>query len=266
MLSKEKLKQIMKLKTKKGRKQRGMFLIEGLKLCEEAVGSGWWMETVLFTSSFEEKPTGKRLLRRLRGLGADLIQARTQDLAKLSETVTAQGIICVGRIKDLGLKELWRKKPKVILGLDHVGDPGNVGTLIRTADAFGVDAVILSENSAESLNPKVVRSTMGSIFHLEIVDDVDLEKAVIDMKRRRFRIIGTNAKEGKTPDELKPWDKICLLVGSEPEGLSKNLLKLSDEIVRVPACGKAESLNVAVAGGILLYEVTRKRMRTRLPR
>jgi TrmH family RNA methyltransferase len=266
MISKEKLKELSKLKTKKGRSKERKFLIEGLRLCEEAAKSGWPIESVLFTTSFEQKTRGKKLLRKLQKLNADLIPAKSQILAKLSETVTAQGIICVAETRRLPVKDLWERNLKLNVALDGIRDPGNVGTLIRTADAFGIDGMILSGDTVELFNPKVVRSTMGSIFRLKIVDDVDLQKTVIQLKKRRFKIIGTDVKQGKRIEKLNLSGRTCLLIGSEAEGLSSKLLKLSDGIVRIPTCDKAESLNVAVAGGILLYEMTKKRISGRIPR
>ena len=137
-------------------------------------------------------------------------------------------------------------------------DPGNVGTLIRTADAFGADAVILSDDTVELYNPKVVRSTMGSIFHLPIFDETDLEKTLPELKKRNFKILGTDVREGKSLDRVDFSGKICVLIGNEAEGLNKKLLPLLDDIVQIPIRGKAESLNAAVAGGIILYEATRK--------
>jgi TrmH family RNA methyltransferase len=121
--------------------------------------------------------------------------------------------------------------------------------------------VLLSTDTVELYNPKVIRSTMGSIFHLSVFDEVDLKEAIPQMKKRGFRILGTHVKEGKSIDRLQPARKTCLLMGSEAEGLSKGLVELSDEIVHIPCQGETESLNVAVAGGILLYEIGKKLMR-----
>lgn len=262
MLSKEKLKRLSRLKTKKGRNKQGRFLIEGLRLCEEAADSFWPIDSVLFTKSFEQKTRGKELLKKLQKSNADLIPVGNQILAKLSETVTAQGIICVAETKRLPVKDLWEKNLKVIVALDGIRDPGNVGTLIRTADAFRTDAVLLSDDTVELYNPKVVRSAMGSIFHLMIFDEVDLGETILQLKKWKFKVFGTDVKKGKSIDELDPSGKICLLIGNEAEGLNRKLLELSDEIIHIPTYGKAESLNVAVAGGILLYDITRKRMRS----
>ncbi|MCK4404130.1 MAG: RNA methyltransferase [candidate division Zixibacteria bacterium] len=262
MLSKEKLKRLSRLKTKKGRNKQGKFLIEGLRLCEEAAESLWPIESVLFTSSFAQKTNGKELLKKMQKLNADLIPVKSQVLAKLSDTVTAQGIMCVAKTKRLAVGDLWEKEIKLIVALDGIRDPGNVGTLIRTADAFRVGAVLLSDDTVELYNPKVVRSAMGSIFHLPILDEVDLVKIILQLKKRKFRIFATHTKEGVSLDKLDPSGRICLLIGNEAEGLNRKLLEVSDEIIHIPTYGKAESLNVAVAGGILLYEITRKRMRS----
>jgi TrmH family RNA methyltransferase len=269
MLSKEKIKELSKLKTKKGRDQQGRFLIEGLRLCEEVADSQWLIESVLFTHSFEEKTRGmhrmvhtrgEKLLNRMQQLAVKMIPLKNHDLAKLSDTVTAPGIMCVVKTKKYPIEDLLKKNLKLILALDGVRDPGNVGTLIRTADAFGIDGIILSDDTVELYNPKLVRSTMGSIFHLPILDEVNLEKTIPELKKKRFKIVGTDVKEGKSLEKLEYSDKICILLGNEVEGLNRDLLKLSDQIVHIPVYGKAESLNVAVAGGILLHEIARKRM------
>jgi TrmH family RNA methyltransferase len=261
MLSKEKQKELSRLKTKKGRKDQGRFLIEGLRLCEEAVEFHWPIQSVLFTNHFALKGRGKSLLKKMQKLNVNLIPVKNQTIAKLSDTKTSQGIVCVVKKRGLSLEDLWEGNVKVILALDGIRDPGNVGTLVRTADAFGVSAVLLSKDTVELYNPKVVRSTMGSIFHLSVFDEVDLEKTIPELKKRKLRIMGTEVKEGIKLDKFRPSGKVCLLIGNEAEGLSKELLKLCDEVVHIPSYGRAESLNVAVAGGIILYELTKRRIR-----
>lgn len=264
MASNAKLKELCKLKTKKERGRQGRFLIEGLRLCEEAAASSWSVETVLFATSFGEKPREKSLLKRMETLNAELIQAKSQDLARLSDTVTAQGIVCVVKAKERSTEDLWKKGVlaktgrNMILALDRISDPGNVGTLIRTADAFGVSAVLVSRETVELYNPKVIRSTMGSIFHLPVFDEVDLEKAIPQLKKRKFRILGTGARRGKSLHRLRFRGRVCLLIGSEAKGLSDGLLGLCHQIIRIPTPGEAESLNVAVAAGILMYEILKR--------
>jgi TrmH family RNA methyltransferase len=261
MLSKRRIAELSRLRTKKGRDQQGRFLIEGLRLCEEAADSSWPIELVLFTASFQQKPRGELLLRSLQKRNTQLLTVKAQVLSKLSDTVTAQGIICVAKTKSVHLSDLWDKRPRVLVALDGIGDPGNVGTLIRTADAFGTGGVILSGDTVELYNPKLVRSTMGSLFHLPVFGDIDLRKAIPQLKRRRFKVLGTDVRSGRKIERVNRSGKICLLIGNEAEGLGKELLQLCDDIIRIATYGKAESLNVAVAGGILLYEVTKQRVR-----
>ena len=234
-------------------------MIEGLRLCEEAADSPWPIESVLYTAPFEQKPRGKRLLRKLQTRKAELVVVKSPVLDKLSDTMTAQGIICVARMKSVRLSDLWEKNLRVLVALHGIGDPGNVGTLIRTADAFGIGGVILSDDTVELYNPKVVRSTMGSLFHLPVLDDVDLKKTIAQLKRRRFKIFGTDVRSGRKIDRLNRSGRICLLIGSEPEGLDKELLLLCDDVISIATCGRAESLNAAVAGGIVLYELTKQK-------
>jgi TrmH family RNA methyltransferase len=258
MLSKEKLKELARLKTKKGRKQQGKFLIEGTRLCEEALNSSWVVESFLLTYAFGEKTKGKEFSRKLERSNAKLIEVKAHNLEKLSDTVTPSGIMGVVKIRNNPLNELWKERTKLILALDGIRDPGNVGTLIRTADAFRADAVVLSDDTVELYNPKVVRSTMGSIFHLPVFDEMNLEKTLPELKKRNFKILGTDVHEGINLDRVDFSGKIFVLIGNEAEGLNKNLLALVDDIVHIPIRGKAESLNAAVAGGIILYEATRK--------
>lgn len=259
MLSIEKAKKIAQLKTKKGRKKQNKFLIEGARSCEEGVKSAWEIESLLYTVKAEENPRIKIILKNAERREIELIQVKQNLLEKISDTVTSQGIVGVVKIKDFTQEFLFQRKPELLLALDSIKDPGNMGTLIRTADAFGVDGVILSEECVDLFNSKVVRSTMGSIFHIPILKDVDLQNFLPDLKRKGFKIFVTELKEGKACDSLDCSGKICLVLGSEPEGVSQNLVQLADHLVKIPIQGKAESLNVTVACGILLYELTRKR-------
>jgi len=259
MLSKEKLKQIIQLETKKGRKQQNKFLIEGTRSCEEAVKSAWEIESLFYTVKAEENLRIKQILKNAEKRGIELIQTKRNILEKISDTVTSQGIAGVVKIKDFTSDTLFKRRPEFLLALDSIKDPGNMGTLIRTADAFGVDGIILSEDCVDLFNPKVVRSTMGSIFHLPILKDIDLSDFLSNLKNNEFEIVITELEKGEALNRLDITKKICLVIGSEPEGVSKNLIQLADHLVKIPIPGKAESLNVAVACGILLYEMTEKR-------
>lgn len=258
-LSKEKAKKIAQLRTKKGRKSQKRFLIEGVRLCEEAVKSAWEIQSLLYTGDAQENPRVKTILRNAEKREIELFQMKIDVLNRLSDTVTSQGIVGIAKMSDFTPDQLLQKRPEFILALDSIKDPGNMGTLIRTADAFGVDGVILSKDCVDLFNPKVVRSTMGSIFHLPILREIDLRNFLSDLKKKNFKIVLTELEKGETLNGLDRMQKICLVVGSEPEGVSQNLIRIADHLVKIPIQGKAESLNVAVACGILLHEMTKKR-------
>lgn len=265
MLSKNRLKELLKLKTKKGRKEKKRFLVEGKRFLKEALESNWMAELVLFSEIFERTSDEKSFLNEIKKKGIEIIPAKNQIIKSLSDTVTPQGIIGVVQKKEFisqeafALKKTLTKEISFILALDSVHDPGNLGTLIRTADAAGVELVLLSEDTAELYNPKVLRSTMGSIFHLPIVEDVNLKNSIPFLKKDGFKIFASEVKAGKLYDQLDYSGKVCLIIGSEAEGIDKKLVEISDELVKIPMYGKAESLNASVAGGIILFEMARKR-------
>jgi RNA methyltransferase, TrmH family len=259
MLSQNRLKRLLKLKTRKGRKEKNEFLVEGKRLVKEALESNWEVELVLFSEIFKRTPEEESLLNEIKNKGIDITAVKNQVIKSLSDTVTPQGIIGVMKKKEFILEKSLTSKAGFLLALDSIHDPGNLGTLLRTADAAGVDSVLLSEDTAELYNPKVLRSTMGSIFHLPIFEDMNLKNAIPWLKRRGFKIFASEVKEGKFYDQLDYSGKVCLIIGSEATGIDKKVVELSDEKVRIPIYGKAESLNASVAGGIILFEMARKR-------
>lgn len=261
-LSKEKLKQISKLKTEKERDSKGRFLIEGLRLCLEALSSDWEVELVLFSSEFVESAAGEKLVEEFSRRGIDLFRIKKKEIEKLADTETPQGIMAVVKNKKFTLNKDFLKKASLLLSLDNIRDPGNLGTMVRTADATGADGVLLSNGCVELNNPKVVRSTMGSIFHLPVIEGLELEQVLPEIKSSGFKIFVSEVHEGKDYTEVNYPEKTCLIIGNEASGISKQILNLADERVRIPILGKAESLNASVAAGILLYEIVRNKKGT----
>jgi len=261
-LSKEKLKQISKLKTEKERKIEGRFLIEGIRLCQEAFSSDWEVELVLFFTEFVESAGGQTLAKEFRKHGTEVFRAKKKEIEKLADTETPQGIMAVVQMKKFALSKNILKNSSLLLGLDNIRDPGNLGTMIRTADAAGADGVLLSSGCVELYNPKVIRSTMGSIFHLPVIENLDLPEVIPDLKDGGFRIIVSEVHKGKDYTEVDYPEKTCLIIGSEASGISQQILNLADERIKIPIFGKAESLNASVAAGVLLYEIVRNKKGT----
>jgi len=258
-LSREKFRQIHRLKSEKFRYREDRFLIEGTHLCEEALASSWEVDLLLFTSDFSQLLRGKKLIDGFGEKEVKLFRVKREELEKLSDTKTPQGVAGIVKKKKFYLNKLLQKKTSLFLGLDNIRDPGNLGTIIRTADAAGADGVLLSRGCVELYNPKVVRSTMGSLFHLPVIEELDLKVVMRELKKSGFKVLVSEVHEGKDYLRIKYPEKTCLLVGGEATGINREFLNLADERIKIPIYGKAESLNASVAAGILLFDIAGKR-------
>ena len=238
------------LRAAKGRDESGLFLVEGVRLCEELAGSDLAVELALVAE--EQQSALSDLSSRLESKGATLLTAPLDEVRHIGDTVTGQGILAAVRWAEQHPNELAFGERARVIALDGVGDPGNVGTVIRCADWFGADAVLLGQGCADLLNPKTVRSTMGGMFHLPVCRDVPLRDTLQHLKGQRFAI------SAATMDGSPDWAAWCaperavLLLGGEPRGISDDLLQLADARVTIPRRGHGDSLNVAVTAGILL--------------
>jgi TrmH family RNA methyltransferase len=232
------IKQWMKLHKKKYREQTGQFLLEGDHLVEEALGSDWDIDQLIVR---EDRQTDARLKDYRMTVVTD------QVFKALANTPSPQGVMAVVNIKTYQADQF-----KKILVLDNVQDPGNVGTMIRTADAFNYDGIILGEGTVDLFNDKVIRSTQGSLFHLPVVK-ADLNILLPDLQARGVHLIASTLEEAVPLDEVTVFESCAVIVGNEGSGVQKELQQLSDVRVKIPITGKAESLNVGVAAGILLH-------------
>ncbi|WP_088103769.1 TrmH family RNA methyltransferase [Halalkalibacter urbisdiaboli] len=238
----EQVKHWKKLHTRKGREKAGRFLIEGYHLVEEALKSVIEVEWVLHTETATIPASWKASER-------DYIIVSDQVMKELSETETPQGIaaICV-----LPQEPLFTELKGQFLILDRVQDPGNLGTMIRTADAAGVTGVILGEGTVDVFNSKVIRASQGSMFHLPVIRG-DVLEWIERFKGVGIPVFGTALQDASSYTAIEPQPDYALIVGNEGEGVAPDLLAITDQNIYVPIYGKAESLNVGVATGILLY-------------
>jgi RNA methyltransferase, TrmH family len=236
------VKQWKKLLTKKERDKTGLFIIEGFHLVEEALKSGIHIVEIILDEKKELPPSWT-----VDNIPITLV---TEEIMKaISDTETPQGIAAI--CKQFTYEQMDWGKANVLL-IDAVQDPGNVGTMIRTADAAGMDAVILGEGCVDLYNPKVIRATQGSLFHLPIMKG-NLHDWMQRLKEQDVSIYGTSLETGEDYKKVQPTQPFALLVGNEGSGVSKDLLQQTTKNLYIPIYGKAESLNVAVATGILLY-------------
>lgn len=234
------VKQWKKLLTRKERDKSGLFLVEGFHLVEEALTRKEDVEEIILSEKTELPP----------GLdyGSVPVTVVTDEISKqLADTETTQGIFAVCR----QAKQTLTKGNSYLL-IDSVQDPGNLGTMIRTADAAGMDAVIVGKGSVDIYNPKVLRSAQGSHFHLPVASG-DLSQWITELKAKNIPVYGTALENGVVFTEAPVNESFALLVGNEGSGVNKELLNETTQNLYIPIYGKSESLNVAVAAGILLY-------------
>lgn len=239
------IKDIKKLEQKKNRKKNHEYLIEGVHLVEEALKNNVSIRRALVT----DKYTNHRLVKEYYDNSYEI----TEELAEyISDTKTPQGIFAVADIKNN--ETLKDHKGKWIL-LDNVQDPGNVGTIVRTADAAGFKGVILGDNTADLYQGKVQRAMQGSQFHIEILN-IPTEKAITEFSEDGGNVWATEVNRNAKPiTELSNPENVLVIVGNEANGLKENILSKADEQVFIPILGKAESLNVGIAAAVMMYKL-----------
>ena len=229
------IKELDKLKQKKYRDLEQKFLIEGEHLVEEAEKSGVLEKIILLENS--EYPSK-----------LEKIYVSKNVMKKLSSLDTPPNII--GVCKMLSKKELGKK----VLLLDDIQDPGNLGTIIRSSVAFNVDSIVMSLNTVDLYNPKVIRSTQGMIFKINLIKD-DLERVIEKLKSENIPIYTTNVNGGENIKNINSTDSYGLIMGNEGNGVKDEISTLADRKIYIPMNSKVESLNVSVAASILLYEL-----------
>ncbi|MEU5433300.1 RNA methyltransferase [Streptomyces sp. NPDC020719] len=253
----------------RGKERR--FIAEGPQAVREAVehrSGGEATLTELFTT-VEAAERYADIVAAARDAGARVHYADDEVLAEVSQTVTPQGLVGVCRFLDSPFEDILKARPKLVAVLAHVRDPGNAGTVLRCADAAGADAVVLTDASVDLYNPKSVRASVGSLFHLPVAVGVPVEQAVRGLRDAGVRILAADgAGEDDLDDELDAGTMggpTAWIFGNEAWGLPEETRALADAVVRVPIHGKAESLNLATAAAVCLYASARAQ-RTRTPR
>jgi RNA methyltransferase, TrmH family len=235
----------------KERRETGAFVVEGVRLVEEAVNSDWGLQFVLYDNSLSGR--GKLQVERLQSRGVDVEPVSESLMKALSETETPQGILAVLTDSRLPIPD----SPSFILIPDQIRDPGNLGTLLRTATAAGVHAVLLPPETTDAFAPKVVRSGMGAHFRLPIHPMTWEEiKQMCKSTKLHVYLADMNGKSCWETDFRQP---LALIVGGEAEGASDEAQKLATHRISIPMAGNVESLNAGVAGSLLMFEVVRQR-------
>ena len=255
MLSRAEAARINALQRRKTREREGLFLAEGVRVVEELLSSAIVLRSVVAAPSLGDTERGRVLLGRARDR-CIVLDTSDSELARLTGTETSQGVLAVAEIPVQRLEDLDAAVTAPVLVLDAVQDPGNLGTLIRTADAFGTRAVIALPGTVDAWNPKVVRAAAGSLFRTPVVY-TGADAAGRWLRSEAYHVYAADAA-GADVDGLTRAARSALVVGNEGSGLSKEGAALADGLLAIPMPGRAESLNVAIAAGILLYVLTRE--------
>jgi RNA methyltransferase, TrmH family len=249
-----KVQQIRELQAKASkRREAGAFVVEGVRLAEEALRSGWEPLIGLYTADVGER--GLKMVREAAGRGAPIEEAASHVFKAASDTQTPQGILLVLKLRQPTIPA----NPDFVLVIDAVRDPGNLGTLLRTAEAAGVQAVILSPGTADAFAPKVVRSAMGAHFNLPAAS-MEWDEINKYMKQHNLISFLADSGGGLAYDRADLSKPLALIVGGEAQGPGAEAQKLASEKIHIPMPGNAESLNAAVAGAVLMFEVVRQRL------
>ncbi len=258
-LTKAKLKSLRELTHKKYRDEQRKFLVEGLRFVHEAASSDFQILEAYYTADLEEQNSGRNLLQALRKKTRELHQISMREIEAISETVTVQGIVAVVEQKQFSAEAMLKcpDGQSTLVAFDGVSDPGNVGSMVRTCDWFGVNGILIGRNSVELYNPKVLRATMGGVFHLPIVDSVDLLSIISKAKSLCYKVYVTDL-HGETHFDHVTFDSKSLIVfGNEAWGVSDQIKQLADVRLVIRRYGAGESLNVGVSCGIVLSHLHR---------
>jgi TrmH family RNA methyltransferase len=246
---------VRNLHQRKGRRRRGLTVAEGVRLVEEALHAGIPIRGVLVAASFGTTERGSALLGELAGRAVPIEELSEREFGRVSATDTPQGVLAVIEVPSWTLSDLQPGPRAPVLVLDAVQDPGNVGTLLRTAFALGASGAALLRGCADLTNPKVIRAAMGASFRFPAAT-VEVEEFVTWCRRNDVEV-WASAAEGAALTRTAVPQRLALIVGNEGAGIRPELRALAVRQVAIPLTRGAESLNVAVAAGILLYEAAR---------
>jgi TrmH family RNA methyltransferase len=254
MLTKAEARLLHALKTRAGREKHGAFVLEGVRVVEEALAAGVDLKFAVVSATTEDSKRSRALVEML-SANTTVHHVSAGVLREVADTETPQGVVAVAQIPSVALTRTKLPATARVLVLDAVQDPGNLGTLIRSADAFALACVIALPGTVDYWNPKVVRAAAGASFHLPLISATD-DEVWQWLEQNRVTICGADM-HGDAIDDALMRERVALVVGNEGGGLRKETRTHVQRFFAIVMAGRAESLNVAVAAGILLHELTR---------
>ncbi|HXX62563.1 MAG TPA: RNA methyltransferase [Bacteroidota bacterium] len=253
-LAQKTIKEIRALSQKKARDEQGLFVVEGLRLAQEAAGSDFEVLRVLHTAEFVSEGPGRTVIEKFSKKCRHVEQVTAKDIDRVADTVSTQGVIALLRQKQMHVDALMASEhaSSVLVALDGVSDPGNLGSIVRTCDWFAVSGIFIGRSSVDLYNPKVIRATMGGIFHLPVVTDVDLLSSISRSRERGYTVYVADGAGETHFDRVRFAHRSLIVLGNEAWGVSDQIRRLADMRVAIRRYGSAESLNVGVACGVIL--------------
>lgn len=253
------IKEVKSLKQRKNREELGLFFIEGLRMAEEAIKENARIVRVLMSDRFANGESAESILKWSEKTGCQTIVIPDRLFEEISDTITPQGILMVVEARFYEVDEILKSR-NYLLVADSIQDPGNLGTIIRTADAAGFTGVIVSKGCVDVYNPKVLRSTMGSIFRVPICFAGSLTGTLEKLRLKGISIYASHLSAKVSCYDVNMTNNIAIIVGNEANGISDEVLPHTDMLIKIPMYGRTESLNASIAAGILMYECVRQRI------
>ncbi len=251
------IKNIRKLKDKKYREIENKYIIEGIKLIEEAIEENAKIDTVVVCEDcVQNKTIEPKLLYEIAKYNCVYVSEKVFNV--VTEVTNPQGILAV--VEKENKESQINYNEDVIVVLDGIQDPGNLGTILRTVDSVGLHQIIVSKQTADAYNPKVVRSTMGAIYRVKVIVSEDLVKTLKEIKKHKYKVLATSLDEADMIYDVD-YEKKVIVIGNEANGVSSEILEIADQKIKIPMLGKTESLNASVATSVILYEYVRRKFK-----
>ena len=255
------VKSVKKLKEKKYRDLENAYIVEGIKMVREAILEKASIRQIIICDDCEKSDSiPKELMYEIAKYDCTYVTSKI--FKYISEVQTPQGVLAVieknnsvnNSETDINYNE------DIIVALDDIQDPGNLGTILRTVDSVGLTQILVSKGTADCYNPKVVRSSMGAIYRVKVIECNDLLEILKEVKRNKFKILVTSLGDNSNNIYDMKYNKKVLVIGNEANGVEERIMNLADEKIKIPMLGRTESLNAAVATGIVLYEYVRQKL------
>lgn len=255
--SNQKVRQVVQWQSKaKERRRAGIFLAEGFKMLEEAPVD-WIQEIYLSQNCLDKAKENTLIWKKLLQKGYETVSEEV--FRKMSDTQSPQGILTVLKRPEYRLEELLKQEKPLFVVLEDLQDPGNLGTIVRTGEGAGITGVIMSSQTVDIFNPKVIRATMGSIYRVPFIYVESVAETIKKMQNAGIHTFAAHLKGEKYYDSFSFREPTAFLIGNEGNGLKKETADMADFYLKIPMEGKVESLNAAIATSLLMYEAHRQR-------